>query len=255
MTSGACWSTCCQRGRRREAAEVDEAAAHRRDPVAGPGRGAMAGRPAGVRTVAVGLRPVPPLAARRHLGLHHRGAAGPGRRGRARDLGRFRGLGHCPGPPARRGARKDGAAQKEPPGGAGGPEPGDHALGRSRGGLTSKFHLAVEQGQKPLAVIVTAGQRGDSPQFIPVLEKISVPRPGGDSPGPGGTGSWPTRPMAARPTAPGCAAAGSPAPSPRRKTRSRTGRRRAPQEDAGPPRPGEIQTAPRRGDEQATVLS
>ena len=94
------------------------------------------------------------------------------------------------------GARKDGAAQKEPPGGAGGPEPGDHALGRSRGGLTSKFHLAVEQGQKPLAVIVTAGQRGDSPQFIPVLEKISVPRPGGGQapdqagPGPGRQGLW-----------------------------------------------------------------
>ncbi len=71
------------------------------------------------------------------------------------------------------GARKDGAAQKEPPG----PEPSDHALGRSRGGLTTKFHLAAEQGQKPLAVIVTAGQRGDSPQFIPVLDKIRVPRP------------------------------------------------------------------------------
>ena len=40
------------------------------------------------------------------------------------------------------GARNDGAAQKEPPG----PEPADHALGRSRGGLTVKFHLAVEQG-------------------------------------------------------------------------------------------------------------
>ena len=76
------------------------------------------------------------------------------------------------------GARRDGGAQKEPPG----PEPGDHALGRSRGGLTTKFHLAVEQGQKPLAVIVTAGQRGDSPQFIPVLEKISVPRPHGGRP-------------------------------------------------------------------------
>ena len=76
------------------------------------------------------------------------------------------------------GARRDGAAQKEPPG----PEPADHALGRSRGGLTTKFHLAVEQGQKPLAVIVTAGQRGDSPQFIPVLEKIRVPRPGGGRP-------------------------------------------------------------------------
>jgi transposase len=80
------------------------------------------------------------------------------------------------------GARKNGAAQKEPPGGASGPEPGDHALGRSRGGLTSKFHLAVEQRQKPLAVIVTAGQRGDSPQFIPVLEKIRVPRLHGGRP-------------------------------------------------------------------------
>lgn len=44
------------------------------------------------------------------------------------------------------GARKDGTAQKEPPGGDGAPEPADHALGRSRGGLTSKFHLACEQG-------------------------------------------------------------------------------------------------------------
>jgi transposase len=80
------------------------------------------------------------------------------------------------------GARNDGGGQKEPPGGAGAPEPDDHALGRSRGGLTSKFHLAVEQGQKPLAIIVTAGQRGDSPQFIPVLGKIRVSRPGGGRP-------------------------------------------------------------------------
>jgi transposase len=77
------------------------------------------------------------------------------------------------------GARKNGAAQKEPPGGTGAPEPAGHALGRSRGGLTSKFHLACEQGQKPLAVIVTAGQRGDSPQFQPVLDAVRVPRPGG----------------------------------------------------------------------------
>jgi transposase len=80
------------------------------------------------------------------------------------------------------GARRDGAAQKEPPGPAGAPEPADHGLGRSRGGLTSKFHLAVEQRQKPLSVIVTAGQRGDSPQFIPVLGKVRVPRPGGGRP-------------------------------------------------------------------------
>jgi transposase len=80
------------------------------------------------------------------------------------------------------GARNDSAGQKEPPGGAGTPEPADHALGRSRGGLTTKFHLACEQGQKPLAIIVTAGQRGDSPQFIPVLEAIRVPRPAGGRP-------------------------------------------------------------------------
>jgi transposase len=57
-------------------------------------------------------------------------------------------------------------------------EPDDHGLGRSRGGLTSKVHLACEQGQKPLSVLVTAGQRGDSPQFAAVLERIRVPRPG-----------------------------------------------------------------------------
>ncbi|MGJ6969052.1 transposase [Streptosporangium sp. G11] len=51
-------------------------------------------------------------------------------------------------------------------------------MGRSRGGLTTKLHLAVEQGQKLLSLIITAGQRGDSPQFQPVLERISVPRMG-----------------------------------------------------------------------------
>jgi transposase len=52
-------------------------------------------------------------------------------------------------------------------------------LGRSRGGLTTKLHLACEQGQKPLSIVLTAGQRGDSPQFIPVLEGIHVLPAGG----------------------------------------------------------------------------
>jgi transposase len=39
-------------------------------------------------------------------------------------------------------------------------------------------HLACEQGQKPLSIVITAGQRGDSPQFQAVLERIRVPRPG-----------------------------------------------------------------------------
>jgi transposase len=43
-------------------------------------------------------------------------------------------------------------------------------------------HLACEQRQKPLAIVVTAGQRGDSPQFQVVLGRIRVPRPGGGHP-------------------------------------------------------------------------
>lgn len=48
--------------------------------------------------------------------------------------------------------------------------------------MTTKLHLGCEQGQKPLSIVVTAGQRGDSPQFIPVLNGIRVPRPGGGRP-------------------------------------------------------------------------
>jgi transposase len=76
------------------------------------------------------------------------------------------------------GARKDGDAQREPPGGTRA-EPADHGLGRSRGGFSTKVHLACEQGQKPLAVLVTAGQRGDAPQFTAVMDAIRVPRPRG----------------------------------------------------------------------------
>ncbi len=67
-------------------------------------------------------------------------------------------------------------------------EPHDHGLGRSRGGFTTKLHLAVEQGQKPMAIVVTAGHRGDSPQFETVLERVRVPRPG-----PGRPRTRPTR--------------------------------------------------------------
>jgi transposase len=37
-------------------------------------------------------------------------------------------------------------------------------------------HLGVEQGQKPMSIVITAGQRGDSPQFEAVLGRIRVPR-------------------------------------------------------------------------------
>lgn len=75
------------------------------------------------------------------------------------------------------GARRDGDGQVEPPGGVD-TEPADYALGRSRGGWTTKTHLACEQGRKPLSIVVTAGQCGDSPQFATVLDVIRVPRVG-----------------------------------------------------------------------------
>lgn len=52
-------------------------------------------------------------------------------------------------------------------------------LGRSRGGLTSKIHLAVERRCRPLSIVLTPGQAGDSPQFIPVLRKVKVRPPVG----------------------------------------------------------------------------
>lgn len=89
----------------------------------------------------------------------------------------LRRLHRLPGPPARCWRAEKGDLQKEPPGGIA-TKPDDHGLGRSRGGLTTKLHLAVEQGQKPMSIVVTAGQRGDSPQFEPVLKAIRVPRIG-----------------------------------------------------------------------------
>ena len=73
------------------------------------------------------------------------------------------------------GARRHPEAQRTPPVG----EPADHALGRSRGGLSTKVHLAVEQGRKTLATALTGGQAADSPQFTTVLERIRVPRRSG----------------------------------------------------------------------------
>jgi transposase len=86
------------------------------------------------------------------------------------------------------GARRHPEAQRTPPAG----EPPDHALGRSRGGLSTKVHLAVEQGRKTLATAVTPGQAADSPQFATVLGRIRVPRRSG----PGRSRTRPVRVLA-----------------------------------------------------------
>lgn len=58
-------------------------------------------------------------------------------------------------------------------------EPDDHAIGRSRGGLTTKIHLAADGQCRPLAFVLTAGQAGDAPAFMDVMARLRVPRPFG----------------------------------------------------------------------------
>ncbi|MFE2246033.1 IS5 family transposase [Streptomyces lavendulae] len=57
-------------------------------------------------------------------------------------------------------------------------EPAAHAVGRSRGGLTTKIHHAVDGNGRPLAIVVTPGQVHDG-QILPLLlGDIRVPRCG-----------------------------------------------------------------------------
>ncbi|WP_369276473.1 IS5 family transposase [Streptomyces sp. R11] len=75
-------------------------------------------------------------------------------------------------------AHQHAAATGRKGGGTSPDEPDDHALGRSRGGLTTKVHLACDGKGRPLAVLVTPGQRHDSICAQPLLERIRVPRAG-----------------------------------------------------------------------------
>ena len=52
------------------------------------------------------------------------------------------------------------------------------ALGRSRGGLTTKVHLLADAGCRPLARVTSAGQRHDSLAFIPLLGRLAIARRG-----------------------------------------------------------------------------
>lgn len=54
---------------------------------------------------------------------------------------------------------------KNPP-----PEPADHALGRSRGGLSTKIHTLADQSTATVQIRLTGGQAGDNPQLIPLLD-------------------------------------------------------------------------------------
>lgn len=57
-------------------------------------------------------------------------------------------------------------------------EPTDHAIGRSRGGLSTKIHHLVDGRGLPLVVLVGAGQAGDAPMFPILMDHLRVARRG-----------------------------------------------------------------------------
>ncbi|WP_443064443.1 IS5 family transposase [Streptomyces sp. NBC_00539] len=106
------------------------------------------------------------MGSRRHVATDLRSGPLCGGCRRRHRLDRIGGL-HCvPGSPARRRCGEKGAAGRA--------ESADHELGRSRGGLSTKVHLASGDRARPLALFVTAGQAGDAPAF----EAAIGPNPG-----------------------------------------------------------------------------
>src|SRR3954463_8503579 len=58
-------------------------------------------------------------------------------------------------------------------------EPGDHGLGRSRGGFTTKVNLVCDSNGTVLAIWVVAGQRHESSAFAEVMGRARRPRRAG----------------------------------------------------------------------------
>ncbi|NEV03268.1 transposase, partial [Bradyrhizobium sp. UFLA 03-164] len=50
----------------------------------------------------------------------------------------------------------------------------DPAIGRSRGGLSTKIHLAVRGLGCPVRFTLPAGQKGDAPQAAALIEGLSA---------------------------------------------------------------------------------
>lgn len=61
-------------------------------------------------------------------------------------------------------------------------EPPDHAIGRSRGGLSTKIHALVDGNGRPLVLLTGPGQGGDSPMFPLLMGQLRIARPGAGRP-------------------------------------------------------------------------
>jgi hypothetical protein len=134
-----------------------------RDPVAGPARALWA--------LGDGLQAVRPLADRWDLGQGGGRLAHPGRRGWGTGLGRPDRLQRHPGPPARRRGPEQGNPSIQ--------ASRQQALGRSRGGLTTKLRTICEGRGRDLATRLTPGQDADTSELVGLVDQVRVARPGG----------------------------------------------------------------------------
>lgn len=160
--------------RARTAPDLDPTPTDQRDPLADPHRRALAGRARTLRFLAVDLRVVSALAARRDLGAGVVAAAGARRRGRVDHLGCLRRLHRCAGASARR---------RRPPRSGSATRTARPGAGRSRAGALSRRAVnedpsCVRAGPQTAVGGAAAGQAGDSPQFTAVLDAIRVARTG-----------------------------------------------------------------------------
>lgn len=58
-------------------------------------------------------------------------------------------------------------------------EPDDHAIGRSRGGLTTKIHMLCDANGVPLRFLPSGGSASDINYAQPLLDGASLPTPRG----------------------------------------------------------------------------
>jgi hypothetical protein len=176
-------------------------------PATGPGRPCTGCFGAGSVT-APGSRSSPP--------------AGPGRRQGRDHLGGQRGLHGGQGASARRRGPQRGDRQREEPGGVDN-EPADHALGRSRGGLSSKLHWPSRVANAPCRSWSPPASAATAPSSGRCWAASGCHALAWGGPARDRTGCWLTRPTAPGPTGRCCVAVASGPPSRRRMTRRPTG--------------------------------
>ena len=129
----------------------------------GPHGGAVADLARALRAVADDRHTLLPLDCKRAVEADHGRAAAPSRPCRGpRLVPAHDRQHHRAGPPAR-GRRKRGQR--------------DQALGRSRGGFTTKIHLRCDGKGRPLVLHLTGGERHDQAGFKALLSGLTIKRP------------------------------------------------------------------------------